>query len=270
MLGYLYWDPNPALLPFRLPLLGRPILWYGFLFALGFFVAYWILRYLLRSFCSKPEAKKVAERFTFYAMLGTIIGARLGDVLFYQSWSKTAKDPLSIIKVWEGGLASHGGAIGILIALYVLYLRLHKQFSYLRLLDLVVVPTAFVAVCIRIGNFINQEILGTVSSVPWAVIFAHPADGSLPIPRHPVQLYEAGFYLLTFGVLMLLWKKWRLQDGKIAGLFFVLIFGFRFIIEFFKEEQSSLIHTTLTMGQYLSIPLIALGCFLLWLKRDKR
>ena len=159
------------------------------------------------------------------------------------------------------------GAIGIFIALYFLYRSYDKKYSYLRLLDLVVVPTAFVAVCIRAGNFINQEILGTVSRVPWAVIFAHPADGSLPIPRHPVQLYEAGFYLLTFAVLMLLWKKWCRKDGKIAGLFFVLIFGFRFFVEFFKVEQSSYVHTTLTMGQYLSIPLIALGCFLLWIKR---
>ncbi len=267
MLAYLYWDPDPALLPFNLPILGRPILWYGFLFAFGFFVAYWILRYLLLSFVSKAESKKVAERFTFYAMIGTIVGARLGDVLFYQSWSKIARDPLSIFKVWEGGLASHGGAIGIFIALYFLYRSYDKKYSYLRLLDLVVVPTAFVAVCIRAGNFINQEILGTVSRVPWAVIFAHPADGSLPIPRHPVQLYEAGFYLLTFAVLMLLWKKWCRKDGKIAGLFFVLIFGFRFFVEFFKVEQSSYVHTTLTMGQYLSIPLIALGCFLLWIKR---
>jgi len=130
------------------------------------------------------------------------------------------------------------------------------------------IPSALIAVCIRIGNFFNQEILGVPSNVPWAVIFGHPADGSKPVPRHPVQLYEAFFYLAVFGVLWLLRKKWSSwREGQLAGLFLSVIFSFRFLIEFFKEEQSWWLYgSPITMGQLLSLPFIAFG-FYLFLRR---
>jgi len=258
---------------FNLPLLGRPILWYGFLFALGFLIGYWILLYLLKHLPEKQvktQAKILAEKLTFYVIVGTIVGARLGDVLFYQSPAVYLRDPLSIIKVWEGGLASHGGAAGILIALW-LFSRKYTMLPWSRWLDLVVIPTGVVGFFIRFGNFINQEILGKITTVPWAVVFGHPADHSLPAPRHPVQLYEALYYLAVFGLLFWLFQKKKFRNGQIGGLFLILVFAFRFAIEFFKEEQSTLmgVHSLFDMGQLLSLPFFALGLYL-WFRLDNR
>lgn len=255
---------------FNLPFLGRPILWYGFLFALGFFIGYWILLYLLKHLpqnAVKTQAKIVAEKLTFYVIIGTIVGARLGDVLFYQSPAVYLSDPLSIIKVWEGGLASHGGAAGILTALW-LFSRKYTMLPWSRWLDLVIIPTGVVGFFIRVGNFINQEILGTITTASWAVVFGHPADHSLPSPRHPVQLYEAFYYLALFFLLFWCFQKKKLRDGQISGLFLILVFAFRFVIEFFKEEQSALMgtHFLCDMGQLLSLPFIVLGLYL-WFRK---
>lgn len=265
-MSYFYWDPPKALLPWDLPFLHRPVLWYGFLFALGFFLAYGVLVILLRKEKDKEvqtHAKKIADQLTYYVILGTLIGARLFDVLFYENWNGIFQDPWSIFKVWEGGLASHGGVLGILIAL-ILFQKRHRFCSWLHLLDLLVLPAGVVAFFIRIGNFINQEILGKPTELPWAVVFGHPADGSFPMPRHPVQLYEAFYYLGVFGALWFLRKRWSSwKEGKLAGLFLVVIFTFRFLIEFLKEEQSWWIaHGPITMGQLLSIPFILVGLFL--------
>lgn len=255
---------------FNLPLLGRPILWYGFCFATGFLIGYWVFVYLLRHVREKEvkiQAKTLAEKMTFYVIVGTVVGARLGDVFFYQSPSTYLHDPFSIFKVWTGGLASHGGALGILIALW-LFSRRYPVLSWSRWLDLVVVPAGIVGFFIRIGNFINQEVLGKITDVPWAVVFGHAADGSLPAPRHPVQLYEALFYLTVFGLLFWLFHKKELREGRLAGLFLVLVFSFRFFIEFFKEEQSVLLSGShlFDMGQLLSLPFLVLGLYLLFRK----
>lgn len=259
---------------FNLPLLNRPILWYGFFFALGFFLAYLVLLSLIKRLPElSKSAKMIAEKMTFYTILGAVIGARLGDLLFYQSFSDIVHDPLIIIKVWEGGLASHGGAAGILLALYILSLKLRKEFpklTFLALLDLAVIPTGLAAAFIRLGNFFNQEILGKATQIPWAVVFGHPADGSYPTPRHPVQLYEAFFYLITFTTLYLLWNSGKIRSkGKASGLFLILIFTFRFFVEFLKEEQS--VHVSLlNMGQWLSLPFIGLGFFLFFRKTVRK
>lgn len=251
------------MLPFNIPLLGRPILWYGFLFAFGFFLGYWIFLRLLKHYPEKEVREKstfIAERVSFYVIIGTVIGARIGDVLFYRSWAELVHDPFEIFKIWQPGLASHGGAAGILVALWV-FVRRYKYFTWLQLLDLVVIPTGLVGCFIRIGNFVNQEILGKTTSLPWAVVFGHPADGSLPAPRHPVQLYEAGFYLLVF---LFLYTRKKMKPGRISGIFITLIFSFRFLVEFLKVEQSPQLspHAFLDMGQILSLPFIALGLFL--------
>jgi phosphatidylglycerol---prolipoprotein diacylglyceryl transferase len=272
-LAAFFWDPAREMLPFNLPLLDRPILWYGFLYALGFLLSYFALYFLLKKISSfAKEAKAFAERITFYAVMGTVIGARLGDILFYQNLSHLSQDPLMVIRVWEGGLASHGGVVGILAALYLLSRKKNAFCSFVALLDLVAASSGLAACSIRIGNFINQEILGTPTQVPWAVVFGHPADGSYPTARHPVQLYEAGFYLLVFCLLFFLWYRGPFfrQPGKMSGLFLMLVFSFRFFIEFFKEEQSYWLHTfstSLSMGQYLSVPLIALGSYLFFNQR---
>ena len=277
-LGFFYWDPQREMFDWVIPFLNRPILWYGFFFAFGFFIAYWVLLYLLKQYLSlfsrREAATFYAEKITLYVIIGAIIGARIGDILFYQDWAMIVQDPLAIFKIWQGGLASHGGAIGILASLYIFSKNTQKKYSYfpyLTVLDLVVVPTALAGSMIRIGNFFNQEVLGTPTDLPWAVFFAHPADGSAAVPRHPVQLYEALFYLATFFFLLFLWKPLMQKkvEGKITGLFLLLVFLFRFCIEFFKEEQSALLptHSPLTMGQYLSIPLILLGAYLFFRKK---
>lgn len=271
MFAHVIWDPSPAIFNFNLPLLNRPLLWYGFLFALGFFVGYLVLTYLLRRHFSlddgdrgsvKAKVAALSEQLTFYVIIGAIIGSRLGDVLFYQNWSGIACNPLSIIAVWEGGLASHGGAAGILIALWVLARR--KKIPFWTAVDFTVIPTAIAAVFIRIGNFFNQEILGVPTELPWGIIFLHPADGSPALPRHPAQLYEALWYLLTFGILLWFWRRQNAASGRLTGLFLTLVFGFRFLVELVKVEQSAHFSeaSLFTMGQWLSLPLIVLG---LWL-----
>lgn len=264
------------MLPFSIPLLNRPILWYGFFFALGFFLAYFVLKSLLaRHFKSKAHVTAIAERMTFYVVIGSVVGARLGDVIFYQRWADIVHDPLSIIKVWEGGLASHGGAVGIIIALWLCSKKLKKEFpslSLIQLLDYSVIPTALAACFIRIGNFFNQEILGKPSDLPWAVLFGHPADGSPAVPRHPAQLYESAAYLAIFCLMWFLSKRAHLlqKPGKATGLFLILVFTFRFFIEFLKMEQSPNISpfSLFDMGQYLSIPFIALGLILYFRKKS--
>jgi phosphatidylglycerol---prolipoprotein diacylglyceryl transferase len=254
MLSYFYWDPARAIFDYPIPLLGRPLLWYGFFFAVGFLIGYWILVYLLKGNFG-ARAASIAERIAFYAILGTLIGARLGDILFYQNSSLYLHDPLSIFRIWEGGLASHGGAVGILVAFFILSKKKNVPLSWFSLLDYVVIPACLIGALIRVGNFFNQEILGTETSLPWAVVFGHPADGSFPTPRHPVQLYESLFYAALFLLLLFLWRAssfWK-REGKISGLFFLLIFGFRFFIEFFKTEQSALEPTFLILGCFSSL-----------------
>ncbi|GAB4190613.1 MAG: hypothetical protein Tsb0015_12020 [Simkaniaceae bacterium] len=224
-----------------------------------------------------PLAKRAAafgEKISLYFLMGTVLGARLGHILFYEKLQPFLAEPLRILKTWEGGLSSHGAAIGILIALGFFLLRHRKNFSisFLTILDMAVIPVSLAGAFIRIGNFINQEILGTFTECPWGIIFGHPADGGLPIPRHPAQLYESVSY---FAVFFLLWVIYRNKDfrrlqGKIFGLFLILVFSLRFGIEFLKEEQSMLLSqgAFLVMGQYLSIPLIVLG-LILWFRKEK-
>ncbi len=216
----------------------------------------------------KQTAYFLADRFLWFVVIGTVIGARLGAVFFYD-WPYFREHPLEIFKIWHGGLASHGGIIGVMIAIYFYAKYIQSwvpQLTFLRILDFAAVPTAAVICFIRLGNFMNQEILGTSTTLPWAIIFGHPADGSLPIPRHPVQLYEAGAYLIIFCIVWYLWKKKRITEcpGALIGLTFILGFSSRFILEFWKDNLESIIHFSfLQAGQILSLPFIALGIFLI-------
>jgi prolipoprotein diacylglyceryl transferase len=233
---------------------------------------------------AKEHGYLLADRLTWYVIAGTLIGARLGHVFFYE-WPFYAANPIDIIKIWEGGLASHGGALGVILALFWFQIKVQKEFpeiTFVSLLDMVSIPTALTACFIRIGNFFNQEILGPETEVPWGVVFGHPMDGTSPVPRHPSQLYEAAAYLITFCILYKLWRKWgnQLSVGMFSGLFFTFIFGSRFCIEFLKTPQSMFIDESfLQVGQYLSIPFIVFGLYLynkgskldyLLLKRQRR
>lgn len=272
----IYWDPKPE--AFTVPWVHWPILWYGLLFALGFIVGFPLFVSILTRFFQQKEplsdasllkkrAVTLTDRLTVYMVVGTIVGARLGHYLFYERPADYLRDPWGIFRIWEGGLASHGGVVGILIAVALFHLRIRKAeplLTPLRLLDFLAVPAAFASCCIRLGNFVNQEILGKPTDLPWAVVFGHPADGGPVVPRHPVQLYEALFYL---GVFFVLWRLsyQKLAEGRLAGLLLVWVFTFRFFVEFLKEEQSRLIGDFgLTMGQILSLPVIVVGVVLWW------
>lgn len=265
----LYWDPSRFI--FTIPIIDRPIAWYGLFFVLGFLIGFFIVipmfkRKLLNG--SRASAVYLTDKLTWMTILGTLIGARLGFVFFYE-WPRFQTHPFDILKVWEGGLASHGGAIGILIALIFFRRSIKKQFpeiTFLDVLDIICIPTALTAAFIRVGNFFNQEILGSTTNVPWAVTFGHPMDGSAPIPRHPVQLYEAFTYFVIFVILYTLWYKWsnKLKKGMLTGLFLVLVFGSRFLLEFFKIPDSLILDESfLLTSQYLSIPFILGGIYLI-------
>lgn len=265
-IALIYWDSNPEM--FRVPLLDWPIFWYGALFALGFFLGFPLFIGILNRFWGLSERKKavlIADKLTLYIILATVIGARLGHFIFYERPEKYLSNPMLFFQIWGGGLASHGGAIAIIFALILFSFRYQKEapgLNWIRLLDFISVPAALAGGFIRIGNFINQEILGKPTDVPWAVVFGHPVDRSLPTPRHPVVIYEALFYFLTFFILWRLsHKKWFLENqGKLIGLFLMLVFGFRFFVEYFKTEQSELLFNSyFTMGQILSIPIFFLG-----------
>ncbi len=222
-------------------------------------------------FEQEGRTRKNVEDLTIFVVLGTIIGARLGHVLFYDA-TYYLSNPLQILMVQKGGLASHGGAIGILTAIY-LYCRKYK-FSFLWLMDRLVIVVAFSAACIRVGNFMNSEILGTVSSLPWAILFvqAHPVELSFE-PRHPAQLYEAIYCLILMGITFSIWRKQkaRLKPGFLFGLFMFMLFTLRFIDEFFKINQESFEDSLpLNMGQLLSIPFILAGIYFMWRSRQMK
>ena len=218
LIAWLYW--NPPQVAFTLPILDRPIYWYGILFVTGFILGYFLLNPIFRTFLNhshrltaianvKQTSYFLTDRLCWFVVLGTLIGARLGHVFFYD-WHYFQHHPLEILQIWRGGLASHGGTVGVLLGLYLFVLYVRRwvpTLTYLKLIDMVSIPAALVAGFIRLGNFMNQEILGTPSDLPWAVVFGHAADGSGPLPRHPVQLYEAAAYFLTFALLYQLWKR---------------------------------------------------------------
>jgi prolipoprotein diacylglyceryl transferase len=256
-------------------------MWYGILFVAGFILGYFIIVPLFESYLSKNRyqppknlslrdtARFLVDRMTWFIIIGAVIGMRLGHVFLYD-WPYYKQHPLEIIQVWNGGLASHGGALGVIAGL-ALFLRQAKKWvpdlTFLRLMDFVVIPTALVGCLIRIGNFVNQEIIGTPSQLPWAVVFGNPVEGGAIIPRHPVQIYEAIAYLITFIILYSMWKKkgLSLPSGMYSGCFFILVFASRFILEFWKMELGAVIdQSTLQMGQWLSLPFILVGIALVF------
>lgn len=200
-----------------------------------------------------------------YTLLGAaVIGARLGHCLFYEPEYYLAR-PIEILKVWEGGLASHGGAIGILIAIWYYVKKYGRKydFDYLWLMERIGIATALAGALIRIGNLMNSEIYGNPTDLPWGFIFVLRGE---VVPKHPTQLYEALAYLLTFAILMhLYWRMLpKLKKGTLFGLFLIGIFGARFLIEYVKEPQVAFEQTmALNMGQLLSIPFILAGIALI-------
>jgi phosphatidylglycerol:prolipoprotein diacylglycerol transferase len=254
MLNYIVWDVNPEIFEIG----NFAIRWYGLLFAFSFLVGFFAMQ---RMFKNEGVPLKLLDSLTTYMVVGTIVGARLGHCLFYQP-KYYLSHPVEILKIWEGGLASHGAAIGIMIAVY-LFARKYKV-TYLWTLDRIVTMTALGGFFIRMGNLFNSEIYGVATDLPWGFIFVSAGEQG---PRHPTQLYEGLAYLAIFVVLITIYYKSRgkPREGLIFGLFFLLVFLARFIVEFVKEPQVGFEQEMmLNMGQLLSIPLILFGVYLIY------
>lgn len=227
------------------------------MFAMAFIAGY---RIILSVYKRENKPLEDLDSMLMYMVFGTVIGARLGHVLFYDPQFYFS-NPLEIIKIWKGGLASHGGTLGILISIYI-YSRKHDNQPYLWLLDRLAIAAASGAAFIRLGNFFNSEILGTPSDLPWAVVFYRIDE----LPRHPVQLYESLTYLVIFIILLTLYRKLfhQLREGMLLGSMMILIFGARFFLEFIKTHQAAYEGDfTITVGQWLSIPMVIAGIVLL-------
>jgi phosphatidylglycerol---prolipoprotein diacylglyceryl transferase len=252
-MDYFIWNPNPVAFSFG----SFHVYWYGILFAVamlsGLEIMKWIYKY------EKQNLQQLDTIF-LYIVIGIVVGARLGHCLFYEP-DYYLGHPLEILYVHKGGLASHGGGLGAIIGIY-LYRRKHSL-KLLWFLDKIAIPTAVFGFFVRLGNFMNSEILGRVTDVSWAVVFSRVDN----LPRHPAQLYEAFSYLVIAVVLFIIYIKFRnrFKDGFFFGFFLVLVFIVRFLVEFVKERQADYAaDTLLSTGQMLSIPFILLGVYLVF------
>ena len=255
----IYWDVSPDIFSIG----SITIRWYGLFFAMSFLVGYQIM---LVIFNKENRSEQDLNDLVWVMILGTVLGARLGHCLFYNP-SYYLSHPVEILQIWKGGLSSHGAAIGIMIALYF-YVRTRKDITYLQISDRVVITIALAGFFIRMGNLFNSEIIGKPTNATWGFVFTSVDL----IPRHPAQLYEALAYLLIFIFLLTFFFKTngKFKQGLIFGFFIVMVFSFRFLVEFYKEDQSPFeAGMFLNMGQILSIPLILLGIYLFFRKDNK-
>ena len=254
MLSAIVWNADPTLFEFG-PLAVR---WYGLAFAVGFIVGYNIVA---RMFRHEGAPERWLGILLTYVVIATVVGARLGHVFFYE-WDYYSAHPEKIIRIWEGGLASHGGTIAIIIALFIYsWLVTKKPASWV--FDKIVVAIALVGGLIRLGNLMNSEIYGGPTDLPWGFVFVR--DGQT-VPAHPTQIYEALCYFALFALLM--WMYWKRNAEErpwlITGVFFIGIFLPRFLIEYVKNvqvesEYQMIVTYGMNLGQMLSIPFILLG-----------
>lgn len=246
------WDVNPVLIEF----FGLKIHWYGALFATAILAGLQVMKWIFQQEKIKLE---LLDSLLMYCVFGIIVGARLGHCLFYDP-DFYLNNPLKILAIWEGGLASHGGGLGVIIAVY--FFQRKYKVRYLWLLDRLAIATALFGFFVRFANFMNSEIIGIQTNVPWAVIFARIDL----LPRHPAQLYESLSYLSIFITLILLYRfsNIKKQSGALFGVFLCLIFTARFGIEFVKSKQAAYAaEAWMSTGQVLSIPFFVVGIVLL-------
>ncbi len=261
MLLSITWDVSPVMFS----IFGRDVRWYGLLWAVGLLLAVYIVQKIYKS---EKISDAWFDSLFVYMMVGIIAGARLGHCLFYDP-THYLSHPLEILKIWEGGLASHGGVLGIIIAVW-LYSRNVTHKSMLWTFDRVVVPAGLTAALIRIGNLMNSEIYGGPTDLPWGFNFVRDKDWC-GLPCHPTQIYEALIYLAIFGICMYMYWKTDAKNkpGLILGVAMIGIFTARILIEYLKNIQEpfeiELRHAIgLDMGQLLSIPFVIWGIWLVW------
>lgn len=264
---FVHWNVDPVM--FHLGPL--QIRWYGLLFVSGFILGWYIFRW----FCRRESiSETMLDPLLFTLLICTIVGARLGHVLFYQpdyyfgSWAGFWE----IFMPWKGGLASHGGAVALLLGMWWFSVRYGKKydFDFLWIMDHLCIAVAFAGCFIRLGNLVNSEIYGNVTSLPWGFIFERNGETEA---KHPTQIYEALSYLLLG--LYLIGRYWKKLETTFRGFFFgaflIGCFGMRFIIEFVKEPQVEFeTSMTLDMGQWLSVPFVVAGIAILIYAYKKR
>ena len=232
-------------------------------------------------FKSEGLSQAWLDKLWIYVAIATVIGARLGHCFFYD-WAYYSQHPLEIVLPFQfnpfkftgfQGLASHGAAVGIIAGVWYYSRKVSKK-SIFWILDRAVIPIALAGFFIRMGNLMNSEIIGKATNVPWAFQFVNASGIADPsTPRHPAQLYEAVCYLLSFGILMYFYWRTRAKEhlGFLFGLFLILIFSARFFIEFIKEPQEPWeADMALNMGQWLSIPFVIVGLFMIWYSKSHR
>jgi len=272
IITFIDWNPDPEIIN----LFGFSIRWYGLCFATAFLAGFQVISYIF-----KKEGRPVeqADQLLIYAMLATVIGARMGHYFFYEFpllQENPSKFFLQMITPPFSGLASHGAAVGLFTAFY-LYVRKNPGQSYLYVTDRVVPTVALGGFFIRMGNLMNSEIIGKPTDLPWGFRFFRDLEfssGDLGhvVPRHPSQLYEALSCLVIFVFLMWFWnkKKDKTQEGLMTAYFMIVLFTLRFFYEFLKENQSAFENNlSLNMGQQLSIPAVAFGLIVLWYSYKK-
>lgn len=271
ILSHITWTADPT--AFTIPFIDREVRWYGIAFAVGFALGAWLVWKQWKNEKLNPEW---FDKLFFYVIISATVGARLGHCLFYDP-GHYLTHPLDILKVWEGGLASHGGTLGIIIAMWIYSKKVSRK-SMLWILDRLVVPVGFVAALIRMGNLMNHEIYGHVTTVPWAFRFVDDLPywqagypPSFTEPSHPTAIYEAVCYTITGFVC--LWMYWKRKDykyqGLIFGVFMIGIFLSRFVIEYFKNVQEAfeiqmVDAIGINMGQLLSIPFVIVGIWFVY------
>lgn len=260
ILQFITWKVNPEIFSIG----SFAVRWYGLLFAAAFAIGYVIM---LRFFKKENLPEALLDKLSVYMVIGTVVGARLGHTLFYEP-QYYLSHPVDILKIWEGGLASHGAAIGILLALY-LFARKSRQ-TFLWTIDRIVIVVALSGFFIRMGNLMNSEIFGKPTELAWGFIFVRAGE---TVPRHPTQIYEGLCYLAIF--LYLIWyyykKNGKPAEGYLFGMFMILVFGVRILIEFLKEPQVDFEKSMVfNMGQLLSIPFVIAGVILVCLSLKKQ
>lgn len=259
MLDYITWAVSPEIISSPIS-----IRWYSLMFAIGFIVGYDIVA---RMFRREGAPEKWLGVLLIYVVIATIVGSRLGHVFFYE-WDWYKDNPIEILYIWKGGLASHGGTIGIIIAVILFSVFTSKRHP-LWTFDRLVVAVALVGGLIRLGNLFNSEIYGTATTLPWGFMFVNSREWHMLYEGqacHPTQIYEALCYFALFGLLMWMYWKKNAQErpGLLMGVFLIGIFTPRFLIEFIKNDQVAREATmTLNLGQQLSIPFIILGIALI-------
>lgn len=241
--------------------------WYGLMFLIGFTAGYFIERRIYRH---EGAPEQWMTSLLIWVVAGTIIGARLGHCFFYE-WDYYSTHPEKIIAFWEGGLASHGGTIGVILCI-IGYSRFTTHRPALWAFDRIVIPIALVGCLIRLGNLFNSEIFGHATTLPWGFMFPLSREwqevyAPMQSACHPTQLYEAACYLLLFGVLMTMYWRYHAErrPGLLLGSFFIGCFLPRILIEFVKNNQEAFEDTMLlNMGQLLSVPFVLAGIFFVW------